>query len=49
MTTYDFIAANKRKTVILITVFSAFIVLIGWLADEAYGAGGFFVGDLFYY
>ncbi|MEY4744767.1 MAG: hypothetical protein RL272_712, partial [Candidatus Parcubacteria bacterium] len=25
MTTYDFIAANKRKTVVLIAVFSALV------------------------
>jgi len=40
MTTYDFIASNKRKTVILITVFSVFIIGIAWLVDRAYGAGG---------
>jgi len=39
MTTYDFIAANKRKTVILITVFSAFILGLGWVLDQAYGDG----------
>lgn len=43
MTTYDFIASNKRKTVILIAVFTAFILGIGWLIDETYGGGGFFV------
>lgn len=43
MTTYDFIAANKRKTVMLIAVFSAFILGIGWLVDQYYGGGGFFV------
>jgi heat shock protein HtpX len=43
MTTYDFIAANKRKTVILIAVFFAFIMSLGWLFDRAYDSGGFFV------
>jgi heat shock protein HtpX len=43
MTTYDFVSSNKRKTAILIVVFVAFILLIGWLVDEAYGGGGFFV------
>jgi heat shock protein HtpX len=43
MTTYDFIAANKRKTVILITVFTGLVLAIGWLIDEAYGGGGFFL------
>ncbi|HTM68998.1 MAG TPA: M48 family metallopeptidase [Candidatus Binatia bacterium] len=44
MTTYDFIAANKRKTVILIAVFSALVLAIGWTIDQYYGGGGFFVG-----
>jgi len=44
MTTYDFIAANKRKTVILIAVFSALVLAIGWVIDQYYGGGGFFVG-----
>ncbi|HTK04802.1 MAG TPA: M48 family metallopeptidase [Candidatus Eisenbacteria bacterium] len=44
MTTYDFIAANKRKTVMLIAVFSALVLLIGWVIDQYYGGGGFFVG-----
>jgi len=39
MTTYDFIAANKRKTVMLITVFTAFILGLGWVLDQAYGDG----------
>ena len=43
MTTYDFIASNKRKTVILIAVFTALILGIGWLIDEVYGGGGFFL------
>lgn len=40
MTTYDFIAGNKRKTAILMAVFVAFVVAIGWLLDQAYDAGG---------
>lgn len=43
MTTYDFIASNKRKTVILIAVFFGFITGLGWLFDRAYDSGGFFV------
>lgn len=43
MTTYDFIAANKRKTVILVAVFSALVLAIGWFIDEYYGGGGFFL------
>lgn len=43
MTTYDFIASNKRKTVILIAVFSALVLAIGWLIDQYYGGGGSFV------
>jgi heat shock protein HtpX len=43
MTTYDFVAANKRKTVILITVFSALVLAIGWALDQAYDGGGFFL------
>jgi heat shock protein HtpX len=43
MTTYDFIASNKRKTVILIAVFSALVLGIGWLIDQYYGGGGFFL------
>src|SRR5687768_11550536 len=44
MTTYDFIAANKRKTVILIAVFSVLVLAIGWVIDQYYGGGGFYVG-----
>jgi len=44
MTTYDFIASNKRKTVLLIFIFSALILLLGWLVDRAYDGGGFFLG-----
>jgi heat shock protein HtpX len=40
MTTYDFIASNKRKTVILITVFSALALGIGYVVDRMYDAGG---------
>ncbi len=43
MTTYDFIAANKRKTVILIAVFSALVLLLGWAIDQAYDTGGAFL------
>ncbi len=40
MTTYDFVAANKRKSAMLIAFFVVFVVGLGWLIDEAYGAGG---------
>ncbi len=40
MTTYDFIASNKRKTVLLIIVFTALIVTLGYVLDEVYGGGG---------
>jgi len=43
MTTYDFVAANKRKTVLLIVLFLSFIMGLGWLIDNAYGAGGGFM------
>ena len=43
MTTYDFIAANKRKTVILIAVFSALVLLLGWALDQYYSGGFFFL------
>ncbi len=43
MTTYDFIAANKRKTVMLIAVFSALVLFLGWAIDQAYNGGGFFL------
>lgn len=39
MTTYDFISANKRKTAILMAVFFAFILLLGWAIDRYYGSG----------
>lgn len=31
MTTYDFVAANKRRSVLLIVVFVAVILLVGWV------------------
>jgi heat shock protein HtpX len=40
MTTYDFIASNKRKTILLIAFFSAFVMGLAWVIDQAYGAGG---------
>lgn len=43
MTTYDFIAANKRKTVMLIAVFSALALFLGWIIDEYEGGGGAFL------
>jgi heat shock protein HtpX len=43
MTTYDFIASNKRKTVWLMLVFLAFILGLGWVIDRAYNTGGGFI------
>jgi len=43
MTTYDFVAANKRKTVLLVLLFLVFIMGLGWALDYAYGAGGGFI------
>jgi heat shock protein HtpX len=40
MTTYDFIKANKRRTVWLIAVFSALVVGLGYAVDRLYGGGG---------
>lgn len=40
MTTYDFVAANKRKSAMLIAFFVVFVMGLGWLIDRAYGAGG---------
>lgn len=40
MTTYDFIAANKRKTVLLIVIFVALVSAIGYALDYAYESGG---------
>ena len=43
MTTYDFIDANKRKSVMLIVFFIIFVLGIGWLLDEYYGGGGLII------
>ncbi len=43
MTTYDFIAANKRRTVVLIAVFSAIVLAFGWVIDRYEGSGGTFL------
>jgi heat shock protein HtpX len=40
MTTYDFIAANKRKTVMLIAVFSALVIALGYVIDQIFDGGG---------
>ncbi|KPJ85544.1 heat-shock protein HtpX [Parcubacteria bacterium SG8_24] len=44
MTTYDHITANKRRSMALIVVFFALVLLIGWLIDEYYGGGGLVIG-----
>ena len=46
MTTYDYVQSNKRKTVVLIGVFTALVLAIGWLIDQMYTGGQsyFFTG-----
>ena len=44
MTTYDFIAENKRRTVVLLTVFSVFVLSIGFVIDQYKHTGGAFLG-----
>jgi len=41
-TTYDFIARNKTKSIVLVVFFVAFVALIGWVIGEVtdYGNGG---------
>lgn len=45
---YSNIAKNKRKTVVIMAVFLAFIALILWIFNKAYGGGstGIFYGGL---
>jgi heat shock protein HtpX len=43
MTTYDFIAANKRRSVLLIAVFMAFVMALCWFLDQYYRSGGLFL------
>ena len=43
MTTYDFIASNKRKTVLLLLGFTFFVGLIGYVIDRNYNTGGGFL------
>ncbi|MEA3248918.1 MAG: M48 family metallopeptidase [Patescibacteria group bacterium] len=40
MTTYDFIASNKRKTVLLIVIFTALVLALGYVLDRIYESGG---------
>jgi heat shock protein HtpX len=40
MTTYDFIASNKRKTWLLIAACTAVVMGVAYVADRAYGYGG---------
>lgn len=40
MTTYDFIASNKRKTVLLIILFSGLVLALGYVLDRMYESGG---------
>jgi heat shock protein HtpX len=42
MTTYDFIASNKQKSVLLIFVFTALVIGLGVLVDYIYEGGGAF-------
>ncbi|MBU1028775.1 M48 family metallopeptidase [Patescibacteria group bacterium] len=43
MTTYDFISANKRKSVLLIIIFTVLVLMLGGLIDYVYEGGGFFL------
>src|SRR3989339_150531 len=43
MTTYDFIASNKRKSALLIAIFGILVIVIGWLADQLFESGGTFL------
>lgn len=38
---YNEIASNKRRSVILITIFIAFIILLGYVYDRVWGMGGY--------
>jgi len=38
-TTYDFVAANKRRSFILISVFIIMVVLLGWAVGQLWEAG----------
>lgn len=38
---YNEIASNKRRSIILITVFIAIIVLLGYIYDRVWGTGGY--------
>ncbi len=40
MTTYDFIQSNKRKTAVLMVVFLALVLALGWFIDRFYDTGG---------
>ncbi len=37
---YEEIAANRRRSFVLIFIFVVFLLLLGWIFGEAYGAGG---------
>ncbi len=39
MTTYDFVTANRRKSVALVVIFIAIVVLIGWAFTKLLAAG----------
>lgn len=41
---YESVAANKRKTIIIMVLFVAFIALLSWIFGEASGYGSSFVG-----
>lgn len=40
---YTHIAANKRKSVLVLAFFVAFIIVLGWIADQYAGADGSFL------
>lgn len=41
MTTYDFIAKNKQRTVLIMVLFFGLIMLVGYFLDRYYEMGGF--------
>lgn len=38
-TTYDVIATNKRRSIILIAVFAVFVILLGWVLGQLFATG----------
>lgn len=44
---YSEIASNKRRSLILVSVFIAIIILLGWTFDQLYGSGRSYGGVIF--